>query len=180
MATREARRHLYQALEAHKFDLEVPRRVTSGPDLEVLDRRIEAARLLLEWLSKALEPPPETPQQLKRRHHQEFKLVGIKLRGPHPIPCPRHRRRIKRANVEGTGLHVAGCTQQKGGHEGRPLAPPDDNAQPASTGERSGLTSTGNNLSRPKVSARLVADWWCRLAMRGKPSGGVNKTDPLG
>jgi hypothetical protein len=58
MATREARRQLYQALEAHKFDLEITRGVTSSPNLEILDRRIEAARLLLEWLSQALEPHP--------------------------------------------------------------------------------------------------------------------------
>jgi hypothetical protein len=50
MATRETRRQLYQALEAHKLDLEITRSLTSGPDLEVLDRQIEAARLLLEWL----------------------------------------------------------------------------------------------------------------------------------
>jgi hypothetical protein len=57
--TRDAQRQLYQALEAHKFDLEITRSLTSGPHLEVLDRRIEAARLLLEWLSRALEPRPE-------------------------------------------------------------------------------------------------------------------------
>jgi hypothetical protein len=54
--TRDAQRQLYQALDAHKFDLEITRGVTSGPNLEVLDRRIEAARLLLEWISQALEP----------------------------------------------------------------------------------------------------------------------------
>jgi hypothetical protein len=59
MATGDARRQLYQALKAHKFDLEITRSVTSGLDLEVLDRRIEAVQLLLEWLSQALEPPPE-------------------------------------------------------------------------------------------------------------------------
>ena len=55
--TIEAQFELLQAL-AHKFDLEITRSVTSGLDLEVLDRRIEAARLLLEWLSQALEPHP--------------------------------------------------------------------------------------------------------------------------
>jgi PEP-CTERM motif len=57
--TRETQHDLYQVLEAHKFDLEITRGVTSGPNLEVLDRRIEATRLLLEWLSQALEPHPE-------------------------------------------------------------------------------------------------------------------------
>jgi hypothetical protein len=56
--TREAQRQLYQALKAHTSELETARGVTSGPDLEVLDRRIEAARLLLEWISQALEPQP--------------------------------------------------------------------------------------------------------------------------
>jgi hypothetical protein len=61
--TREARRQLYQALKAHKLELEIIRGVESGPDLEVLDRRIEAARLLLEWLSQALElEPPASPE----------------------------------------------------------------------------------------------------------------------
>jgi hypothetical protein len=59
MPTREARHQLYQVLTAHKAHLEITRGVTSGPDLEALDRRIEAARLLLEWLAQALglEPP---------------------------------------------------------------------------------------------------------------------------
>jgi hypothetical protein len=54
--TMERRKALYEALKSHKFDLEITRSITSGPDLEVLNRRIEAARLLLEWLSQALEP----------------------------------------------------------------------------------------------------------------------------
>ena len=62
MTTRETQHQLYQVLKAHKFELEITRGVTSGPDQEVLDRRIEAARLLLEWLSQALEPdPPSFP-----------------------------------------------------------------------------------------------------------------------
>jgi hypothetical protein len=56
--TRETQRQLFQALTAHKFDLEITRGVTSASDLEVLDRRIEAARLLLEWLSTTLELGP--------------------------------------------------------------------------------------------------------------------------
>jgi hypothetical protein len=54
MATREAHRQLYEALKAHKSELEIIRGVVSGPDLEILDRRIEAARLLLEWIARAL------------------------------------------------------------------------------------------------------------------------------
>jgi hypothetical protein len=62
MATREARHQLYEALTAHKFELEIIRGLASGPDLEVLDRRIEAARLLLEWIARALElEPPASP-----------------------------------------------------------------------------------------------------------------------
>jgi hypothetical protein len=63
MATGEARRQLYQALRAHISELEIERSVTSGPDLEVLDRRMEAARLLLEWIARALElDPPASPE----------------------------------------------------------------------------------------------------------------------
>jgi hypothetical protein len=63
MATGEARRQLYQALRAHSSELEIARGVTSGPDLEVLDRRIEAVRLLLEWIWRALElEPPASPE----------------------------------------------------------------------------------------------------------------------
>jgi hypothetical protein len=57
MAT-EARAQLLQALKAHISELEIERDLASDRDLEALDRRIGAARLLLEWLSKALEPEP--------------------------------------------------------------------------------------------------------------------------
>jgi len=59
MATREAQRELYQALSTHKFELEIIRGAAADPDLEVLDRRIEAVQLLLEWIARALglEPP---------------------------------------------------------------------------------------------------------------------------
>jgi hypothetical protein len=61
--TREAQRDLYQALKAHKTELEIIRGAASGPDLEVLNRRIEAARLLLEWIARALElEPPASPE----------------------------------------------------------------------------------------------------------------------
>jgi hypothetical protein len=50
----EDRRQLYQAVKAHASNLEMARSFTSGLDLEVLDCRIEDARLLLEWLSQAL------------------------------------------------------------------------------------------------------------------------------
>jgi hypothetical protein len=62
MATREAQREFYQALNAHKSELEIIRGAASGPDLEALDRRIEATRLLLEWIARALElEPPVSP-----------------------------------------------------------------------------------------------------------------------
>jgi hypothetical protein len=38
--------------------IEIDRDAASGPDRDFLDRRLEASRLLLEWLSKALEPDP--------------------------------------------------------------------------------------------------------------------------
>ena len=55
---RELQGQLFQALEAHKFDLEVTRGLTSGSNRETLDRRIEATQLLLEWLPKDLELGP--------------------------------------------------------------------------------------------------------------------------
>jgi hypothetical protein len=60
--TRETQRQLYQAVKSHTLNLEITRGGASGPDLEVLNRRIEAARLLLEWISRALElDPPASP-----------------------------------------------------------------------------------------------------------------------
>jgi hypothetical protein len=50
---REAQRQLYQALKAHKFELEITRGVALGIDRDILDRRIAAARQLLESLSQA-------------------------------------------------------------------------------------------------------------------------------
>jgi hypothetical protein len=50
----DAQRQLHQALKAHKFYLEITRGIALPPHLEaLLDRRIEAARLLLEWTSQA-------------------------------------------------------------------------------------------------------------------------------
>jgi hypothetical protein len=49
----EDRRQLYQAVKTHASNIEIARSFTSDLDLEVLDRRIEATRLLLEWLSQA-------------------------------------------------------------------------------------------------------------------------------
>jgi hypothetical protein len=55
MSSEEARRQLFEAVTAQKVHLEITRGF-AGLELEVLDRRIEAARRLLEWLSQALEP----------------------------------------------------------------------------------------------------------------------------
>jgi hypothetical protein len=65
MATEEARRQLYKAVTAHKVDLEITRGFASL-ELEVLDRRIEATQLLLEWLEQAQELPPKVSTGLKR------------------------------------------------------------------------------------------------------------------
>jgi hypothetical protein len=53
----EAQSELFQAVKAHTLDLEITRGVV-GLGREILDRRIEAARQLSEWLSQALEPQP--------------------------------------------------------------------------------------------------------------------------
>jgi hypothetical protein len=83
MAT-DAKAQLFQALKAHTSELEIERDVASDRDLEALDRRIGAVRLLLEWLSKPLEPEPAASQQLKRRRHRDLKLIRIKVRCPNP------------------------------------------------------------------------------------------------
>jgi hypothetical protein len=64
MASEKARRQLYEAVAAHRADLEVERGFT-GLELKLLDRRIEDTRLLLEWLEQALELPPEVSTGLK-------------------------------------------------------------------------------------------------------------------
>jgi len=47
--TRETQCQLYEALNAHTSDLQITRSTASGTDLEVPDRRIEAAWQLLKW-----------------------------------------------------------------------------------------------------------------------------------
>jgi hypothetical protein len=54
MAT-EAHYRLVEAVDAHRLLLETERDGASENDQAVLDRRIEAARKLLEWLSTVLE-----------------------------------------------------------------------------------------------------------------------------
>jgi hypothetical protein len=66
MSTRESKRKLFQGLEAHTFDLEITRGVTSGSNQETLNRRIEAAQLLLEWLSQDFELEPASPAVPRR------------------------------------------------------------------------------------------------------------------
>jgi hypothetical protein len=61
----ETRRQLYEALMAHKADLEIERSF-AGLELKVLDRRIEDTRRLLEWLEQAQELPPEVSTGLER------------------------------------------------------------------------------------------------------------------
>ena len=51
MATTEAQRRLYQALEAHKSDLEIKLGVLAL-DQDILERRIEDVQRLLEWVSQ--------------------------------------------------------------------------------------------------------------------------------
>jgi hypothetical protein len=58
MTTRETQHELYRVLKAHKSELEITRGAASGPDLEILDRRIEAVRRLLRWLEQSLELDP--------------------------------------------------------------------------------------------------------------------------
>jgi hypothetical protein len=65
MASEKARRQLYEAVAAHRADLEIERGF-AGLELKVLDRRIEASQQLLEWLEQAHELPPKVSKELKR------------------------------------------------------------------------------------------------------------------
>jgi hypothetical protein len=55
MAT-ESQYKLFEALKAHKAQLETERGGVSAHDQAVLDRRIDGAHKLLDWLSTVLEP----------------------------------------------------------------------------------------------------------------------------
>jgi hypothetical protein len=61
----------------HRFDLETTRRDASGPDLETLDRRIEASWQLLEWIEQALELQPAASPAVRQPPHQ---LISIQFR----------------------------------------------------------------------------------------------------
>ena len=63
---------LFQAVQTHATELETIRVVASGPDLEALNRRIEAAQLLLEWLSQALEPRSQASPAAQTRPPSRF------------------------------------------------------------------------------------------------------------
>jgi hypothetical protein len=65
MASEQVRRQLYEAVAAHRADLEIERGF-AGLELEVLDRRIEASQRLLEWLEQTPELPSEVSAGLKR------------------------------------------------------------------------------------------------------------------
>jgi hypothetical protein len=64
MVSEQARRQLYEAVAAHRADLEIERGF-AGLELKVLDRRIEASQQLLEWLEQAHELPPKASKELK-------------------------------------------------------------------------------------------------------------------
>ena len=49
---------LFQALKAHTFELKTRQNAASGRDRADLDHRIEATRLLLEWLLPILAMRP--------------------------------------------------------------------------------------------------------------------------
>jgi hypothetical protein len=65
-------RQLYQALRAHKSDLEITECVRAL-DQEIMDRRIEAAQQLLEWLEQELQIDPKASP---RRPYLILKLAG--------------------------------------------------------------------------------------------------------
>jgi hypothetical protein len=69
--TEQAQHEFYWVLGAYKSGLELTRGLASGPNLDALDRRIEAVQLLLEWIARELSSLIlRLRQQFKRRHHQ--------------------------------------------------------------------------------------------------------------
>jgi hypothetical protein len=72
---------LYEAVKAHKFDLEITEGVWAL-DQEIMDRRIEAAQQLLEWLEQELQiestsaPAPSPNPQTRRWISHSGDLVG--------------------------------------------------------------------------------------------------------
>jgi hypothetical protein len=50
----DAKHRLREALEAHTFTLETERDAAPEHDQAVLDRRLDAARTLLEWIQRTL------------------------------------------------------------------------------------------------------------------------------
>lgn len=87
---------LFEALLAHSAELEVTRGAASDLELEALGRRIEAVRLLLEWLSQALEP--QVPA---------FPVVQTPLRSDFPAdqgrspPCEHPSKTFRRPQSSG-------------------------------------------------------------------------------
>jgi hypothetical protein len=65
MPSEEARRQLYEAVAAHRADLEIEHSFLKL-ELEILDRRIEETQRLLEWLEQAHELPREGLKRLLR------------------------------------------------------------------------------------------------------------------
>jgi len=70
--TTEAQVNLFQAVKVHTLGLEATRGVTSGPDLDILVSRIEAARQLLEWLERALELEPSASLEIQTKPPSSF------------------------------------------------------------------------------------------------------------
>jgi hypothetical protein len=66
----EAQVKLYEAVKAHKFDLEITEGVWAL-DQEIMDRRIEAARQLLEWIEQELEIEPQAPPSNRWISHSD-------------------------------------------------------------------------------------------------------------
>ena len=74
MAT-EAEVKLYEALKAHKFDLEITQGVWAL-DREIMDRRIEAAQQLLEWLERELQIGPTSSLTPSLAHPSTRRRIG--------------------------------------------------------------------------------------------------------
>jgi hypothetical protein len=86
----EAQVNLYQALKAHKFDLEIARGVSALDD-EILACRIEATQRLLELLEQALEIEP---------------TASPAVQAPASLPNPPSRRWISHSGDTPTDLVV--------------------------------------------------------------------------
>ena len=90
MATEAEEVKLYEALKAHKFDLEITKGVWALDQeimhQEIMHRRIEAAQQLLEWLEQELEIEPRASPAVQTPRPSSASRRWISHSGDTPPP----------------------------------------------------------------------------------------------